>query len=345
MAVVERPVHAAPTFALERIEKTAAQLAPYVTRTPIATFPGNRVEEAVGTLTVKLETLQDTGSFKYRGAMNNLLSLDAAASRRGVITVSSGNHGIALSEAAHRYGIPATVVMGVGANRYRREQIEARGALVLTAATVREAFTLAQTLAAEQQLTFVHPYDGVRTILATASLGLEFIDQCSSQGTRLDAVILPIGGGGLAAGVALAVKLRSPDTLLLGAEPAGAPTLTRALEAGMPVWLDEIATVADSLGAPFMGEQSFAICKDLLSEVVLLDDQQTIAAMSKIMTSFRVLVEPSAAVSTAAVLGPFRDRLRGMNVGVIFCGANAGPQPSTPMHNVETSNRFATVPR
>lgn len=330
MAVVERPPHAGPTFALESIEKTAAQLAPYVTRTPIVTFPGNRVEEAVGTLTVKLETLQDTGSFKYRGAVNNLLSLEAAASRPGVITVSSGNHGIALSEAARRFGIPATVVMGVGANRYRREQIEARGARVLTAATVREVFTLAQTLAAEQQLTFVHPYDGARTILATASLGLEFIDQCSSQGTRLDAVVLPIGGGGLAAGVALAVKLRSPGTLLLGAEPAGAPTLTRALEAGMPIWLDEIATVADSLGAPFMGEQSFAICKDLLSEVVLLEDQQIMAAVSKIMTSFRLLVEPSAAVSTAAVLGPFRDRLQGMNVGVVFCGANASLPPFHP---------------
>ena len=327
MAVLDRPVPAAPAFALEKIEKTAAQLAPYVTRTPIVTFPGNRLEEGVGTLTVKLETLQDTGSFKFRGAINNLLGLETPASRRGVITVSSGNHGIAVSEAALRFGIPATVVMGTGANRYRRELIEARGARVITAKTAREAFNLAHTVAAEQQLAFVHPYDGQRTILATASLGLEFIDQCLSQGVSLDALVLPIGGGGLAAGVAMAVKLRSPETMIFGAEPAGAPTLTRALEAEMPVWLDEIATVADSLGAPLVGEQSFAICRDLLSDVVLLDDQQTITAMSKIMTSFRLLVEPSAAVSTAAVLGPLRERLKGKKVGVIFCGANSGLPP------------------
>ncbi len=321
MSALEPPRFGASTYGLESLEKTAAQLAEHVTRTPIVTFGGNRLEEAVATLTVKLEMLQDTGSFKFRGAINNLLGLRSDPGR-GVITVSSGNYGIAVSEAAFRFGIPATIVMGVGANQYRRRQIEARGARVLTAATVREAFNLAQNLTVEQQLTFVHPYDGPRTILANASLGLEFMGQCLAQGTHLDAVVLPIGGGGLAAGVALAVKLLSPATLIIGAEPAGAPTYTRALEAGMPVWLDEIATVADSLGAPVMGEESFAICKDLLSEVVLIDDPQTLTAMSKILSSFRLLIEPSAALSTAAVLGPLRNQLKGKKVGVIFCGAN-----------------------
>jgi threonine dehydratase len=320
-------VHSLP-FEITRdsLEDTHRLLGDYVTRTPVVSIPKQRLmDRGPSTLLIKLETLQETGSFKFRGAVNNLLSLDPQQRRRGVITVSSGNHGIALAEAGRRFCVPVTVVVGRNANSYRREQMAERGAVVEVADNVQHAFELAKTCAVRDGLKMVHPYDGVATIAATASLGFEFHEQIRAIEGCVDALVLPVGGGGMAAGVATAFKLLSPNTKIFAVEPAGAPTFSLALKKGRPVWLETMDSIADSLGAPIFGEDAFVACSKSIDEVVLVEDSEIRTAMRYIFDQFHQYVEPSAAATMAAILGALRPKLLDKKVAVLFCGANVAP--------------------
>lgn len=304
---------------IESLTETLARLAPHVTRTPMVRLADRRLIDAP--VMMKLEALQESGSFKFRSAVNNLLTLGERR-RQGVVSVSSGNHGIALAEAGRRLDTPVSIVVGRSGNRYRRERMIALGADVLIAETIAEAFDLAAQVVDRRGLSYVHPYDGEATIAATASLGLEWIDDCLASGGLPDAIVLPVGGGGLAAGVAHAFHLRSPATLVFTAEPFGAPTFKTALEEGRPTPVQLTPTVADSLGGPVMGELSFEICRRLVRETVLVAEEDIKAALSTIFTALRLYLEPSAAVALAAVRGPLRAQLVDKSVGILICGAN-----------------------
>lgn len=302
----------------DAIARAAARLAPHVVHTPVVELDGARLGLDGMQLALKLEHLQTAGAFKFRGATNHMLG---EAGRRGAVTVSSGNHGIALAEAGRRHGARVVVVLSRHANLWKRERMAERGAELHVAPDNVAAFAMARDFAERAGLVFVHPYDGLPTLEGTASLGHEF----AAQAGPLDAVVVAVGGGGLAAGVAAALHAADPDTEIFGVEPVGAPTLTRALAAGAPVTIEAPATIADSLAAPIAAPMSLALCRDHLANVVTVSDEAIVAAMRRLYLALRQAVEPSAAVGLAALDGPLRARLAGRRVGLILCGANQDP--------------------
>jgi threonine dehydratase len=196
------------------------------------------------------------------------------------------------------------------------------GATVELVDNVARAFDRVHEIEATEGRTFVHPYEGPKTALGTATLGMEFIDQVRAEGEELDAVIVAAGGGGLTGGVACAVKQMSPDTKVFVVEPEGADTLYRSFETGQPESLDAVRTIADSLGAPRCEPYSFALNKQFVDEVVLVDDDQIRDGMRLLFRSAKLAVEPAGAAALAALMYPLRERLDGKTVGIVVCGAN-----------------------
>ncbi len=270
---------------------------------------------------LKLELFQFAGTFKPRGALLNMLVLDDDQLGRGVTAVSAGNHAIAVAYAARELGTTAKVVMIESANPARVEACRAFGAEVVKAPDVHSAFDIVQAIERDEGRAFVHPFEGPLTVLGTATVGLEFAEQVPD----LDAVIVPVGGGGLAAGVATAVKALQPSCRVFGVEPQGADSMHRSFEAGSPQRIESVNTVADSLGAPHAAPYSFALCRRYIDELVLVTDDSLVAAMRLLLTELKLAGEPATAASTAALWGPLRERLAGRRVGLVVCGANIDP--------------------
>ncbi len=306
---------------LSDIRAAHARLSDLVLETPVWQWRTRDLVSIVGQSTqvfVKLELFQHTGSFKARGALLNLLSLDPAALAKGVTAVSAGNHAIAVAFAAQLLKTTAKVVMPKTANPFRVASCRSYGAEVVLVENVQEAFSRVQQIQAEEGRSFVHPFEGERTILGTATLGLEFC----TQAPDLDAVIIPIGGGGLAAGMATAIKQIRPNCQVFGVEPEGADTMHRSFAAGNPQAIDAVRTIADSLGAPHAAPYSFSLCQRFVDELVLISDDQMRRAMALLFHSLKLAVEPAGAAATAALCGPLQERLRNKRVGIIVCGAN-----------------------
>ena len=313
----------APT--IDAIRANRARLADLVITTPIRLVVDDALAAAVGASTqvwLKEELFQRTGSFKPRGALSVMLDLDAAALKRGVTGVSAGNHAISLGYCARKLGTTAKVVMPKNANPFRVQVCRELGATVELVDNVHDAFARVKEIEAIEGRTFVHPYEGPKTALGTASVGLEFIDQIRAAGTSLDAVVVAAGGGGLTAGVACAVKQMSPDTAVYVVEPEGADTLSRSFKAGTPQSIDAVRTIADSLGAPRCEPYSFALNRRFVDEVVLVNDDQIREAMRLLFRAAKLVVEPAGAAALAALMYPLRTRLEGKSVGVVVCGAN-----------------------
>lgn len=307
------------------ISAACGQLARHVLRTPVVEWPGYEVPAllAPGTrITAKLELLQRTGSFKARGAMVNLLALTAEQRARGITAVSAGNHAIAVAWAARAAGVSAKVVMIGTANQRRIELTEGFGAEVLMAGDPAEAFALADRLVADEGRVMVHPFEGRLTALGTATVGAELMEQAPA----LDAVIVPIGGGGLLAGVAAAVKLANPACQVFGVEPIGADSMHRSFRAGEPQPIERSSTIADSLGAPYALPWSFECARRNTDGLVLVDDEQLRAAMRLTFLDAKLAVEPAGAAALAALLGPLREPLADKHVGLVICGSNIDAQ-------------------
>ncbi|MGZ4723296.1 MAG: threonine ammonia-lyase [Ilumatobacteraceae bacterium] len=317
----------APTIEAMRANRT--RLGDLVVTTPIRLLIDDAVGAAVGDSTavwLKEELFQRTGSFKPRGALSVMLDLDAAALSRGVTGVSAGNHAISLGYCARILGSSATVVMPKTANPFRVQVCRELGATVVFVDNVHEAFDRVKQIEENEGRTFVHPYEGPKTVLGTASVGLELMDQITAAGASLDAVIVAAGGGGLSAGVACAVKQLSPGTDVFVVEPEGADSLSRSFKAGSPQAIEAVRTIADSLGAPRCEPYSFALNQRFVDEVVLVDDDQIREAMRLLFRSAKLAVEPAGAAALAALMHPLRHRLEGKSVGVVVCGANIDPE-------------------
>lgn len=307
-----------PTLATIRAARE--RIASRVHLTPLlsATRLGAR---AGATLAHKCESLQKTGSFKVRGALNKLAQLDAAARARGVITVSAGNHAQALAWAARDAGVKCTVVMPAAASRAKVDASRGYGAeVVLHGASSIEAFARAHELAAERTLTLVHPFDDEEIMAGQGTVGLEIVEQMPD----VEDVIVPIGGGGLIAGVAIAVKELRPSTRVYGVEPTGAAVMRQSLDVGHPVQLEAIKTIADGLGAPMAGDLTYPIVRRYVDDVVTVTDDEIGGAMKEILFSAKLLAEGAGAAATAAVLSG-RLPVRGRRVVAVLSGGNIDP--------------------
>jgi threonine dehydratase len=312
---------AAPRLTLADIRAARALLGDRILKTPVMPLEGPAVEAALapGTRAIlKLELFQHTGSFKARGALVNTLSLDAAGRARGICAISAGNHAIAAAFAARAVGASAKIVMKEGANPFRVSECRRYGGEIVFERDFHAAFRRVEDIRATEGRTLVHPFEGLRTAMGTGTLGLEFIEQAP----ELEAVIVPVGGGGLAAGLATAIRLVKPACEVFGVEPYGADSMYRSFKAGSPQAIDRIDTIADSLGAPYALPISFALCRASLTEIVRIEDEEMIAAMRFLAQHARHAVEPAGAAATAALLGPLRDRLAGRRVGLVVCGSN-----------------------
>jgi threonine dehydratase len=310
---------------IDAIRANRARLGDLIVTTPIRRVIDDAFAKSVGESTIvwlKEELFQRTGSFKPRGALSVMLDLDKDALARGVTGVSAGNHAISLGYAARILGTTAKVVMPKTANAFRVQMCRDLGATVELVDNVARAFDRVHEIEATEGRTFVHPYEGPKTALGTATLGMEFVDQVRAEGAELDAVIVAAGGGGLTGGVACAVKQMSPDTKVFVVEPEGADTLYRSFETGQPESLDAVRTIADSLGAPRCEPYSFALNKQFVDEVVLVDDDQIRDGMRLLFRSAKLAVEPAGAAALAALMYPLRERLDGKTVGIVVCGAN-----------------------
>jgi threonine dehydratase len=306
---------------LAAIERTRKQLEDLVALTPVLDWRAPEIEALLprGTrLNLKLELFQHTGSFKARGALAVMLAIEARTLMRGVTAVSAGNHAIAVAWAAGILGTHAKVVMFRSANPARIDKVRRYGGEVVIVDDVAAAFDMAKRIEADEGRTFVHPYEGPMTALGTASLGMEWLEQAGP----LDAVIVPVGGGGLIAGIATAVKQASPGTAVYGVEPTGADSMWRSLAAGSPQSIDRPRTIADSLGAPYALPYSFGLCRRFVDEIVRIEDGAMIDAMRLLLDGLKLVSEPAGAAATAALLGPLGQRLAGKRVGAIVCGSN-----------------------
>ncbi len=302
----------------DEIAAAAAALKGMVVETPVLELPASRLGIAAGELVLKLELFQHTGSFKPRGALSVMLGLSPAELARGVTAVSAGNHAIATAFAARRLGTTAKVVMMQAASPARIDKCRRHGAEIVLAPDVHAAFAEVERIVAEEGRAMVHPFEGPRTALGTATLGAEWLRQAG----QLDAVIVPVGGGGLLAGIATAVKQLQPDCEVFGVEPEGADSMHRSFAADSPQKIERVATIADSLGAPFALPYSFALCRAHTDVLVKITDAQMVEAMILLHDELKLACEPAGAAATAALLGPLRERLAGRRVGVIVCGSN-----------------------
>lgn len=266
----------------------------------------------------KLEFLQRTGTFKPRGALSVMLGLDEQQIKQGVTAVSAGNHAIATAFAAQAVGTSAKVVMIMNANPFRIAQCRRFGAEVVLADDVHSAFEVAERIQDREGRFFVHPFEGAGVILGTATVGLEICEQVP----ELDAAIVPIGGGGLCAGISSAVKQIKPGCTVIGVEPVGADSMRRSFETGRPETIEKVETIADSLGAPFALPLSFELCRDNVDELVLVSDDQLKDMMGVFFRELKIGVEPACVASTAALLGPLSGRFAGKKVVPVMCGSN-----------------------
>jgi threo-3-hydroxy-L-aspartate ammonia-lyase len=303
-------------FGLADVERAATRIAGHVHRTPVL---GSRLldRELGCQVALKAEHLQRAGAFKARGAFSALLALDPATRAAGVLAVSSGNHGQAVALAAAETGGRAVVVMPAGSNPAKVAATRAYGAEVVTAGVTGEnRETLAAELAEARGLRLVHPFDDHDVMAGQGTAALELLEDVPD----LDLVLVPVGGGGLIAGTAAAVKGRSPATRVVGVEPAAAADAQASLRAGRRIPLAAApATVADGVRALCVGERPFAVIRRLVDDIVTVTDDQLLDAMALVWSRTKQLVEPTAALGLAAVA---TGAVSGRRVGVVLTGGN-----------------------
>lgn len=306
---------------LEAIREAHMRIAPHIHRTPV--FRSASLDRlARAELFFKCENLQRTGSFKMRGATNVIFSLSEVVAGRGVVTHSSGNHGAAVAYAARRRGIPAWIVVPRGAPEVKRRAIADFGGEVISCEpnmAAREA--AAREIIERTGATLVHPYDDDRIIAAQGTAALELLEDAG----QLDLVLAPVSGGGLLSGTAIAAQSLQPGIRVVGCEPAGADDAWRSLHSGQLQKNQKPETIADGLRAS-LSERTFAILRERVDEVALIGEQEILDAMRLVWERMKLVIEPSSAVTAAAVLLGKID-VSGKRVGLLISGGNVDLGP------------------
>jgi threo-3-hydroxy-L-aspartate ammonia-lyase len=306
---------------VDDIRAASERLAPWIHRTPVMT---SRTLDGRcgGSIFLKAENFQKVGAFKIRGAMNALLQLGEAERARGVVTHSSGNHGQALAQAGLWLGVPVTVVMPSTAPGIKRAATEGYGAtVVLCEPTLAARESTVADQIARHGYSLIHPFDNWDVIAGQGTAAWELLDQAGT----LDVVITPVGGGGLLAGTALAVKGRSPSTKVVGAEPKMADDALRSFLSGTLQPSNDPKTMADGLRTS-LGERPFSVIRHQVDAIVTATEPEILDAMKFVWERFKMIIEPSCAVPVAPVLNR-QFPVEGLRVGIIITGGNVDLEP------------------
>ncbi len=283
---------------LTDIQAAQARIAGAIHRTPILSSTTLASLSGVRRFELKCESFQKTGSFKVRGVLNRLRQLDDDERARGVVTVSAGNHAQALAWGARAAGVRCTVVMPAKASRQKVDASAGYGATIIQHGTSMDAFRKAHELGASEGFVFVHPFDDDRTIAGTGTVTLEILEQTDVP----DVLVVPIGGGGLIAGMAIAAKEAHPAMRVIGVEPRGAAVMRQSLDAGRALHMDAPTSLADGLAAPMAGARNFDAVQRYVDDIVLVSDDEIAAAMRMLLTRCKLLAEGAGAAATAALL-------------------------------------------
>ena len=307
------------TVGLADALRARTAIADQVLRTPLVS--SHSLGERIGAEAfLKLENLQRTGSFKVRGAVYATSRLSPAARAAGVVTMSAGNAAQAIAYAGRAQGVSVTVVMPEGAPKTKIAATRGYGAEIRFAPELTRLLPMVQELQAEG-LHFLHPFDDDDVIAGHASLGLEIAEDVPD----VDLVVVPVGGGGLISGIALALKAQRPRVRIVGVEPEGAQGVRRALEAGHVVRLDSVRTVADGLAAPFAGERNLEIIRRDVDDVVVISDGAILEGLRFLVARARVVAEPAGAAAVGALLAGAVPAKAGERVVAIVSGGNVDP--------------------
>lgn len=302
---------------LAALRAAATRIAPHVRHTPV--LADEALDAAAGAqVFFKCENLQAMGAFKARGAVNAVFALGDADAAAGVVTHSSGNHGAAVARAAQLRGIPAHIVMPHQAPASKVRNVERHaGRVTFCAPSLAERAAACARIAAATGATLVHPFDDYLVMAGQGTAALELLETVPD----LDAILVPVGGGGLLAGTAVGAKGVRPGIRVVGAEPEGADDAAQSFQAGRRIARETITTIADGLRTNCVGEKTFPLIQRHVDAIVTVSEAGIVAAMREIWTHLRVVVEPSAAVPWAAVREGRAD-LRGLRVGIILTGGN-----------------------
>lgn len=267
---------------------------------------------------LKLENWQKTGSFKPRGVLNKITSLTDEERARGLVAASAGNHAQAVAWAARAAGLRCTVVMPETAPAAKFDATRGYGGTVVTEPTTLTLFERVATLVEEHGYTFVPPFDDEQIVAGAGTVGLEILEDLPDATT----VLVPIGGGGLIAGIAVAIKEQRPDARIIGVEPEGAPAMWRSLQSHKPERLERVQTIADGLSAPFAGALPFEIVQRYVDDVVLVSDSSIREAMVLLLERCKVLAEPGGAVGIAALIEGRVTAQQGAPTVAVISGGN-----------------------
>jgi len=311
------PQEAHLTVSLADVERARAVVATHITRTPLLT--SRSLGERIGARAfLKPENLQRTGSFKPRGAVNAILSLTASQRASGIVTMSAGNAAQAIAYAGRSVGAKVTVAMPQSAPKTKVEATRGYGAEIQFAPDMLGLRALVKEIQERQGSYFLHPYDDDGMIAGHGSCALEVLDDLPDA----DLVVVGVGGGGLISGIAVAVAAKRPGARVIGVEPRGADAVRRALDAGVPVPMDRVQTIADGLAAPIAGGRNLEIIRRLVADVVLVSDDVIMEGVRFLASRARLVAEPAGGAAVGALLSGAVKPRPGENVVAIVSGGN-----------------------
>ena len=308
-------------LSLKNIRNIYHNLSSYVLKTPF--IDGwSLINEVLKTNAVfKLEFLQNSGTFKVRGATNNFLNLSNDEKARGITAVSAGNHAIAASYVANKFRLKNKIFIYETANKFRVKKCRELNAN-LHFTDPHSAFKDVEYASKKEGYFFIHPFDGLYTLQGTASLGLEIYHQIND----IDNIIISVGGGGLISGIGSLIKQVHPSCNIIGVEPEGAQGLSKSLLLKKPINNVLIDTIADSLAAPLHMPYSFSICQHVIDKIVTVSDQQMIDSMKFMFENYKMILEPACVAGIAALLGPLKNQLLNQKTVIVLCGSNIDTQ-------------------
>ncbi|WP_396218435.1 threonine ammonia-lyase IlvA [Flavobacterium sp.] len=305
----------------EKIEQAKINLTEVVLKTPLQ-LNTNLSEKYQATVYLKREDLQKVRSYKIRGAYNKISHLDAAQKTKGIVCASAGNHAQGVAYSCQLLQIQGKIYMPKTTPKQKIKQVQLFGKsfveIVLIGDTFDDAFYAAKLFSNENQLEFIHPFDDVEVIAGQGTVGLEIL---SEKVSKIDYLLLPIGGGGLAAGVSTVFKKLSPKTKIIGVEPEGAPSMQQAIYLEQPVLLDKIDRFVDGAAVKKVGKQTYEVCKDTLDKIILVPEGKVCTTILQLYNEEAMVVEPAGALSIAA-LDFIADEIKGKKVVCIVSGSN-----------------------
>lgn len=305
-------------ISIDSIREAAALLAGRIIRTPLVYSPTFSGMTGAG-IYLKIEAMQKAGSFKVRGAANRILSQRGSIGAGGVIAASAGNHAQGVAVAAGIAGIPVTIVMPEWVSPGKQEAASAYGAqVILKGTSLEESIRHARSLAESGKMTFIHPFDDEMVIAGQGTIGLEILEDLPDA----DAIIVPVGGGGLIAGIATAVKADRPDIRVIGVQASACPSAAAAVASGRPVTVESLPTIADGIRVTRTGDHTWPVLRDLVDEVVLVDDRQIVAAISLLLQRKKILAEGAGAAPLAALLSGAVPLHPGEKIVAVISGGN-----------------------